>query len=120
MTGGWWRSAVRLWYYFSKFLPLLHISESKLREPSRGRSSSSRERKGDRKFLEGFLASSRRRAIDVRLCATTDATARAAAAPPSCRFHKPFQKSGAQTDMEERRDAIEVAEAVAAVVRLSG
>ena len=34
--------------------------------------------------------------------------------PPSCRFHKPFQKSGAQTDMEERRDAIEVVEAVAA------
>ena len=26
LTGGWWRSAVRLWYYFSKFLPLLHIS----------------------------------------------------------------------------------------------
>ena len=38
------------------------------------------ERKGDRKFLEGFLASSRHRAIDVRLCTTTDATARAAAA----------------------------------------
>ena len=66
--GGWQRR-----YYFSKFLPLLHISE-------RARGKLPEERKGDRKFLEGFLASSRRRAIDVRLCATTDATARAAAA----------------------------------------